>query len=494
MAIKQVFGMPPRYPSVFDRNNRVYKKLWGQIDSNGNLNETNLYSINFKIGSPKRVRMGLMSALVNKISNADSNTITQEYEKLKVEWDTKVNSGMNTFNFGSALHGGTNSYIDVCNHLIEMLGYGAKQSGVPDSKNPYFDSNLRLFSSSNIQFPTMTVLGSEETSITESVSNEVGDSKLKGMLDKSSEMMREFSFINAGRGSIQKELREVSSSMDNKVLSAGLNLLADGTDAITSMASKMVGSDIVNIIAEGNQVVMPQVWKTSSFSKKYSISFRLSSPYGDHYSIAKNINIPLAYILGASIPLQKSPNTISFPFLVQVDRPGAIAINMGMITNIVIKKGGKDDIWSNNSMYRSLDITLDVVDLFEVLPAPINNRLAALNIETRDFMSNLAGGSILTNDSDRYSLISKTQRLNSQLTSSAYDEFAVQTYNSKYGIRGAANDLKELAKTIKRTTGIDTSVISDNIELGQGLETPVGKVKGAVAGLGGSFTKVKGGF
>ena len=404
MSLPPVFGMPPKYGPSIDYNNRVYSKLWGNLDRKGTLTDTNLYSIKMTVGTPKRVRLGLLTTLANRLNNVtDLSRMESEYQKLEQEWSSKTSSGLNTFQFGSAYKSGTNTYLSIVDNLIEMMGYGLRTQGVPDEKNPYYDINNRVFSTmdANLRFPSITVLGSEETSISESISNEVGDSKLKGMLDKSSEMMREFSFINGGGGSIEKEIESLANGSNNKFIKSGFSMLNDGISLIKDSATKVIGKDMVNIIAEGNQIMMPQVWKNSSFSKKYTISFKLSSPYSDAFSIARNINIPLAYILGMSLPIQKGPNTLSFPYLVQIDSPGAIAVSMGMVTNVSIKKGGTNDVWSNQSVYRAIDVTMEVVDLFEVLPVPMTSVLSTMNKETRDFLGNLAGGKILLDKGER---------------------------------------------------------------------------------------------
>ena len=259
----------------------------------------------------------------------------------------------------------------------------------------------------NASFPVITVLASEETSISESASSEVGDSAMKKVLDFGSDITREVSFLSNGGAvnELKKELADIGGSLG---IGGATSLLNTGIDSARDLATKLVGKDVVNMVTEGHQIILPKIWKGSSFSKKYSIQFRLTSPYGDRYSLAKNITIPLAYILSMALPIQKSPNSISFPFLVNVDSPGAININMGIISNISLKKGGRSDIWTSQGISRSIDVTLEVTDLYDVLPAPDTKNLSAVNQITRDYISNLVGASQVTSDNERYKSVDES--------------------------------------------------------------------------------------
>lgn len=423
-----MFGLPPRYHPIVDLNGRIYNKLWGNktdyhfskdklktISGDRETPEessvsTTLYGIKFRIGSSSRVRMGLLSTVFNSLNNIGDldNTI----ERVQSDWNSKVNSGLNTFKFGSALRNGENSYLKIVEVILTAMAYGEKVNKVPDHKNPYLDRSLYLHDDLDILFPEFIVAASSETSITETASTDVGDSLLTNLLNKGSMIAREMNFVNGGSFSIASEINGLKDSIggdENGFLKTVLGGLSTGLAQGRALAEKIIGRDMVNIIADGNQLMLPKVWKGSSFSKSYSISIRLNSPYSDPYSIAKNINIPLAYILAATLPIQKSPNSVSFPFLIQVDSPGAISIDMGMVTNVTIKKGGKEDVWSNTGLYRSLDITLEVVDLYGTIPIPANEKLLAFNNTSRELFANMAGGVLLSDSKSRNNILEQTQ-------------------------------------------------------------------------------------
>ncbi len=159
-------------------------------------------------------------------------------------------------------------------------------------------------------------------------------------------------------------------------------------------------NDVLGAALRGYDLSFPKVWAGSGFNRKYNINISLTSPYGDFTSIAKNVFIPFAHILALALPRQVGANSIDSPFLMQIEAPGSFNIPLGMITNINIKKGGNSNLWNYDGLAKSIQIQLEVVDLYEVLAVPydlttdLSDRTDPFNGKdqnTRSFIQTLVG-------------------------------------------------------------------------------------------------------
>lgn len=197
--------------------------------------------------------------------------------------------------------------------------------------------------------PFFKFICSAETIVNETIQNQIGDSFIKGLLDKGSEVSREISFISGGGDSVSI-IQQILGSLGN-VGKESDSMLGSLTETLSNTASSILsgtqsglnaifGKDMVDMILKGNSLIYPRVWKSSSIEKMCSLQMRFYSPYGDFESIYMNVLFPLFVILGFSLPRQVYPSFLSFPFCFSVEIPGLYQSNMAMVTNIAIKRGG----------------------------------------------------------------------------------------------------------------------------------------------------------
>lgn len=197
--------------------------------------------------------------------------------------------------------------------------------------------------------PFFKFICSAETIVNETIQNQIGDSFIKGLLDKGSEVSREISFISGGGDSV-KIIQEILGSIGNigkesdTMLGSLTEMMSNTANSIMSGAQSglnaIFGKDMVDMILKGNSLIYPRVWKSSSIEKMCSLQMRFYSPYGDFESIYMNVLFPLFVILGFSLPRQVYPSFLSFPFCFSIEIPGLYQSNMAMVTNIAIKRGG----------------------------------------------------------------------------------------------------------------------------------------------------------
>jgi len=193
-------------------------------------------------------------------------------------------------------------------------------------------------------------------SFSEDNSNNTSSSKIAGLFDTLEGLAKEGLFLAEDSTfweSVKSGLIETSS---------GATGVAVGEDGPNSNISKLVSS-ATHILA-GSNVIFPDMWGDSSYSKSYSFSLNLISPYGDNESIFLNIIVPMMFMIALSAPRQTGPNTYGSPFLVKAFAKGWFSCEMGIIDNIRIEKGGDGTAWNIYGFPTEVKISMSIRDLY----------------------------------------------------------------------------------------------------------------------------------
>jgi hypothetical protein len=183
---------------------------------------------------------------------------------------------------------------------------------------------------------------------TESISNSTGESSIASTLNGRSSESQEtrFKFQNGktGFGIIDSFLGATTEIFKGTLGAVGL----DG---------------LTGILKGSGRIDIPEVWKSSSFTKTYSFNMALRSPYGDPVSIFQSIYVPLSMLLAAALPRAVGSNAYTSPFLVSAYSKGMFAIPLGMIDSITIKRGSDQHGWNYKSLPTSVDVSFSIKDL-----------------------------------------------------------------------------------------------------------------------------------
>lgn len=416
------FGAPFSYLEAVDPFGRVYKDLFGirreetwanNVDSlMSDNNDSKTFAAFIKVGMISQAKgNGIIQRLINsgeKVKNAEAPSKDQVRKQLaeakKVSESSITSEEVDNFLIRNGFMAANSSIITSfsMSYVIndDSLGanerYWKKGSAAPFnmfllnaiergfvltdqaiSANSYggsTSSKTAIFSAnrSGLKQKIYKILGgnslpffkficSAETIVNETIQNQIGDSFIKGLLDKGSEVSREISFISGGGDSV-KIISEILNSI-GKIGKESDSMLGSLTEMLTNTTNSIVsgtqsglnaifGKDMVDMILKGNSLIYPRVWKSSSIEKMCSLQMRFYSPYGDFESIYMNVLFPLFVILGFSLPRQVYPSFLSFPFCFSIEIPGLYQSNMAMVTNIAIKRGGRYDAWNDASMMR----------------------------------------------------------------------------------------------------------------------------------------------
>ena len=223
------------------------------------------------------------------------------------------------------------------------------------------------------------------TSITEDGDNTFTSSKLEEVVKTGSGYMKEARFLLGLDVNANTEATEGGA-------------LGKMTSLLTTVAHKLSGAvgapqigEALDTVLSGTQMMFPQVWNDSNFSRSCSISIKLHSPYGTPDEIFKRIYLPLICLFALTLPRQSGMIDYMPPFLVRVDVPGWFRINCGVITSLTIKKGGDSNLWTSSGLPMQLDIGMSIQDMYPALMISKNHLELGYNIGLMDFLDNMCG-------------------------------------------------------------------------------------------------------
>lgn len=206
------------------------------------------------------------------------------------------------------------------------------------------------------QFLTLQVNHTGSTS--ESFSNSVRDSDISSKVNGFSSTARNarFSFSegNTGIGIID----EVKSSI--------ASFISGGLDSIhMSGLLSLAGSAFVDI---------PKHYDSSSAqfpTASYTIQLRPWS--GDKITTLMAVDLPLACLLAAALPLSTGRQSYTAPMLCKLYSRGRNQIQLGMITSLSLTRGVGSLPWNRNGQCLGVDVNFEIANMSSVMHAPIDS-------------------------------------------------------------------------------------------------------------------------
>ena len=227
---------------------------------------------------------------------------------------------------------------------------------------------------------------------TENYNNETGTSMLKGAFDNGSDVLKEVSFIinSGGAGENADGFKEIINSATDS-LSNALN-----GNNVTSILSRLL--NLTGNVIKGSNVIMPDIYKSSSRPTSYQFTVHLKAPYGNKLGIYMDNLVPLMHLVCLAIPKQSTANTYDSPFLVKAFMDGVCNINLGMITDLQVNKTVSEQSWTVDGMPNEIDVTFTITDLYSDLTmSPQENPILFLNNTSLiEYLANTCGMSLVT--------------------------------------------------------------------------------------------------
>lgn len=226
----------------------------------------------------------------------------------------------------------------------------------------------------------INILCTNKTSISESASNEYGDSMLDAVQKTLSDKMREVGFIFDGMfNEGTKEVNGTTAAKENTL------------DSMMGGLMKGAGATI-----NGERLMLPKIWKNSSFDKSYSLDFEFQSVYGDIPSIFEHVFKPYLAILALALPRQTGLSSFKNPFLVRIESPGWFNIECGIIESIQVTRAPDPEDWSKDGLCKKIKVNMSVRDIYPSLMLSYSTYSLNSNIGMAEYLDSLAGISVDT--------------------------------------------------------------------------------------------------
>lgn len=228
-----------------------------------------------------------------------------------------------------------------------------------------------------------------ETQISESFSNNTGESLLANKSNSLSDMGREIQFLMGEGAGVQFDV--MSQENYDATLSEFDNFSKKWLKNAPETLISKLSSGFLSV-ATGGKIIFPEIWNDSHYSKSYSVNMKLTTPDRDVFSWYMNIAVPLMHLIALVAPQQMGPNAYKSPFLVKAFYKGFFNCGMGIITNMNITKGNESK-WTLNGLPTEVDVNFEIKDLYQVLTITKQSEIVHLmnNIGLLDYLANMCG-------------------------------------------------------------------------------------------------------
>lgn len=338
----------------------------------------------FMSGFSKKYKDNIMANMFETFTNRDSISIN---ELLNGDKSGKYY----TFEFAYADY--YKSVNSMCRQMALFMGLGDyKIDGIPLKRydwSKYINKEMKGYISGN-EYVCFYI--DSDTEISESFSNGTGESMLSSGLNQLSDLGKEVGFLLGAGAGLQVDA--MSSENYESNMEAISKLVGDYTSPGHIVERLKSG---MTTIAAGGELIFPEIWKDSSYSKSYDISIKLTTPNPSNVGIFFDIMVPMLHLLAFAMPVQLGYNGFTSPFLTRGFYKGFFSCEMGIITDLSISKGG-EGLWNVNGLPTSIKIDMNLKDLYQILamsrPKDLNPTEFLKNTPMIDFLANMAGVNI----------------------------------------------------------------------------------------------------
>lgn len=200
------------------------------------------------------------------------------------------------------------------------------------------------------------------SSSSESADNTTAQSRIAAAFESGQELFKEIAFVANSAGIDAQEFQDyVGGAAD----ALNETLLGNREGAIGGILSRVLsaGSNVI----KGDNMIFPEIYQSSKYSKSYNVTISLQSPYGNKIAYFINVLVPLFHLICLVIPKQSTANTYGSPFLVKAYYPGVFSCNLGIVSSIQIDKSSTGDGWTVDGFPAEIKVTLTITDLYSDL-------------------------------------------------------------------------------------------------------------------------------
>ena len=228
-------------------------------------------------------------------------------------------------------------------------------------------------------------LNGSETSISESITNNVSDSPLSGVMNTVSSVSAQINYFT-GSGF------DIDDSSANEAL-----------DAVLGSGDSVIGGlkNIAENFVKGGRMVLPKMVDGSQYGRSISCNMKFVSPYGNKLSVFLKCLVPICHLIAMAFPRQLSDNMYTYPFLVRCAQTGHFNVDLGIISSLTINRGGSDETsWTIDTLATEWEVTMEITPLVDQLMISSTSHpvLMCKNEMLLDYLGNFCGFDVYANN------------------------------------------------------------------------------------------------
>lgn len=204
-----------------------------------------------------------------------------------------------------------------------------------------------------------------ESTVSDSFSNAVGESQMKSLFDQGSSTLKEISFMANSGGVDASSINEfLGATADSFTQAAGQILGGSENPTLLGQAGNAL-SRIINLgsnVIKGENVIVPQIYQSSSHASSYTITIHLKTPYGNPLGYYLDIFVPMMHLIALCAPKQGTANTYKEPFLVKTYVEGMYTCNLGIVESLSFQRTAES--YSVDGLPNEVDASIQIIDLY----------------------------------------------------------------------------------------------------------------------------------
>lgn len=266
-------------------------------------------------------------------------------------------------------------YAEYIKYVNNMCRLSAILLGIGDvklygKKLKDFDWDLKSLQGESSIFNFLTteksvsfMIDGKNSSFSEGMNSSTRESKMAGVMNSGSDLMREGLFL-FGKGYSDKAILDTSKHNYESAVNKVLKTLMPN-DTLAKQTSDRI-SDHATTIVNGGVIAFPEIYSDSSYNKSYDCVIKLATPYPTPLGFYLDILVPMWFLVAMTYPRQLGANGYTNPFLIRGFCKGWFTCSLGIIDSMTIKKASEDG-WATNGLPTEVEISFSIKDLYENL-------------------------------------------------------------------------------------------------------------------------------
>lgn len=439
-----LWGSPFRYNNIADPGRKVYSKTF----------MADAPVITLQPGVPK-----LREYPVEWTYNEDDDGEGKYKDKgSKLTFNQIIKSSSHKENMDKRLYifqNSTDQFLNAFGTLIQVLG---TKMGVSTSYKKIIEPFQGSDSSRYISFYC-----DKNFSLSESVSNDFGESSLSSKYKETSDTVKEFQYLRGIKSGNESDMANLTNFATKfvKVLSGDFSSMLDTALSGIAAGDGFDTGTLTGIAKAGGNLSLPNTWKDSSSSRSFSCTINLISPYGDARSVWEYVYLPFLCLFCLATPRQVGDLGFKSPFIVRADVPGYFSTDLGVISSMSWSKA-PDGLFSADGLPLAMTIQLEIRDLYPVLFLSTSTKQFRYNSGLHTMLDNMAGISMEKQTLEEYwdtEIAAKLSTFNTSIArgKAGIDGFLFDVKNTELGFLGNIFSLtksvtKNAKKQVKKAT------------------------------------------